>query len=225
MGRAGPDAGPALVAVIDGDGARAWIGSFIAAFGEQRAALDDLDRRSGDGDFGSNLLPAIEGALVGADALGPGRAFIVLGRACMAAGGTSGPLFGVWFRELGRAGGDEPALDLAALAAGAAAGLEAVSKLGGARVGDKTMVDAMDPAAAALSGAQERGETLDAALEEAAAAARAAAAGNGRAARQARARELCRRGLAGRRGPRRGRRGIVLRGASAPYDRVGSPIG
>jgi phosphoenolpyruvate---glycerone phosphotransferase subunit DhaL len=172
VGRAGPDAGPALVAVIDGDGARAWIGSFIAAFGEQRASLDDLDRRSGDGDFGSNLLPAIEGALVGADALGPGRAFTVLGRACMAAGGTSGPLFGVWFRELGRAGGDEPALDLGALAGGVAAGLEAVRKLGGARVGDKTMVDAMAPAATALADACERGERLGSALDAAAAAAR-----------------------------------------------------
>ena len=86
--------------------------------------------------------------LEGAGALSPGRAFTVLGRACMAAGGTSGPLFGVWFRELGRAGGDEHALDLGALAVGAAAGLEAVCKLGGARAGDKTMVDAMEPAAA-----------------------------------------------------------------------------
>lgn len=163
--------------MIDGDGARAWIGSFIGAFREQRAALDDLDRRSGDGDFGTNLLPALEGALQGADALAPGRAFTVLGRACMAAGGTSGPLFGVWFRELGRAGDDEPALDLDVLAAGATAGLEAVCKLGGARVGDKTMVDAMEPAAAALTGARERAETLHAALDEAAAAARAGAAG------------------------------------------------
>ena len=163
--------------MIDGDGARAWIGSFIDAFREQRAALDDLDRRSGDGDFGSNLLPAIEGALEGGGALSPGRAFTVLGRACMAAGGTSGPLFGVWFRELGRAGGDEPAVGLGELAVGAAAGLDAVCKLGGARLGDKTMVDAMDPAAAALTSAHERGETLYAALDEAAAAARAAAQG------------------------------------------------
>ena len=163
--------------MIDGDGARAWIGSFSGAFREQRAALDDLDRRSGDGDFGSNLLPAIEGALAGADALPPGRAFTVLGRACMAAGGTSGPLFGVWFRELGRAGGDEPVLDLIALAAGAAAGLDAVRKLGGAQIGDKTMVDAMAPAAKALADACERGEPLGSALDEAAAAARAGAAG------------------------------------------------
>ena len=163
--------------MIDGEGARGWIGSFIAVFGEQRAALDDLDRRSGDGDFASNLLPAIEGALEGAGALAPGRAFAVLGRACMAAGGTSGPLFGVWFRELGRAGGDEPAIGLGVLAAGAAAGVEAVCKLGGARVGDKTMVDAMEPAAKALADACERGETLGSALDQAAAAARAAAQG------------------------------------------------
>lgn len=211
--------------MIDGDGARAWIGSFIDAFREQRPALDDLDRRSGDGDFGSNLLPAIEGALQGADALAPGRAFTVLGRACMAAGGTSGPLFGVWFRELGRAGGDDAEVGLGALAAGAAAGLEAVCKLGAARVGDKTMVDAMGPAAAALTSAHERGEPLSVALDEAAAAARAGAAGT--------AALIAKRGRASYVGE--ASRGVEDPGAVAvalffeahppPYDRVGSPIG
>ena len=163
--------------MIDGDAARAWIGSFIDALREQRAALDDLDRRSGDGDFASNLLPAIEGAAAATDALAPGRAFAVLGRAFMGAGGTSGPLFGVWFRELARAGADEPALDLGMLAAGSGAGVDAVRALGAASVGDKTMVDAMEPAAAALARAAERGAQLHAALDEAAAAARAGAQG------------------------------------------------
>ena len=60
--------------MIDDGGGRAWVAAFAASFAEQRAALDELDRRSGDGDFGSNLLPAIEGAAAGAEGLAPGRA-------------------------------------------------------------------------------------------------------------------------------------------------------
>ena len=44
-------------------------------------------------------------------------------------------------------------------------------ELGGARLGDKTMVDALAPAVAALQGAVERGEPLAAALRAATAAA------------------------------------------------------
>jgi len=161
--------------VIGGDEARAWIASFVEAFRAQRGELDELDRRSGDGDFGSNLLPAIEGSADAAAGLGPGRCFTTLGRAFMAAGGTSGPIFGVWLRELGRAGGDAEQLDLAAIASGCSAGLEAVRALGGASVGDKTMIDALDPAASALAQAAEHGEDLGTALDAAAAAARAGA--------------------------------------------------
>lgn len=161
--------------VLDGDCARAWICSFVAAFRAHSAELDDLDRRTGDGDFASNLLPAIDRAADVSDGLAPAAEFAAFGRLFMAAGGTSGPLFGVWFRELGRAGGEAAAFDLEALAAGVRAGVEAVKRLGGAEPGDKTMVDAMEPAATALEGARDRGESLSAALAAAAVAARAGA--------------------------------------------------
>ena len=63
-------------------------------------------------------------------------------------GGTSGPLFGMWFRELSKA--TAQSADAGALAAGVAAGVGTVQRLGRARVGDKTMVDAMLPAAEAM---------------------------------------------------------------------------
>jgi phosphoenolpyruvate---glycerone phosphotransferase subunit DhaL len=160
--------------VLDGDGARAWIGAFVAAFREQSTELDELDRRTGDGDFATNLLPAIDRAADDAE-LAPAAEFAAFGRLFMAAGGTSGPLFGVWFRELGRAGGDAAAFDLETLAAGVRAGVEAVKRLGGAKPGDKTMVDAMEPAAEALDGAHDRGESLSVALDAAAVAARSGA--------------------------------------------------
>jgi dihydroxyacetone kinase-like protein len=51
-------------------------------------------------------------------------------------GGTSGPLFGMWFRELSKA--TAQSADAAALAAGVAAGVATVQRLGHAQVGDKT---------------------------------------------------------------------------------------
>src|SRR3954454_18982528 len=134
--------------MLDAAAARAWVDAFADAVEARRDELTELDRRSGDGDFGANVTAALGRArAAAADADSVGDVFAALSKAFLAAGGTSGPLFGMFFRELGRA--DE-------LAAGAAAGLEAVQRLRGAAGGDKTMVDALSPAAEALA----RGDSL-----------------------------------------------------------------
>jgi phosphoenolpyruvate---glycerone phosphotransferase subunit DhaL len=158
---------------LDGSGVEAWIRSFTAAFRAHRDELDELDRRSGDGDFGTNLLSAIERTDAGlGEPDDAGEAFAALATAFMHAGGTGGPLLGVWFRAFARAATAAGELDLAALAAGAQHGVDAVAKLGGAQPGDKTMLDAMAPAASALAAAAERSGGLASALAGAAAAAR-----------------------------------------------------
>jgi dihydroxyacetone kinase-like protein len=85
-------------------------------------------------------------------------------------GGTSGPLFGLLFQELAAAVLASRADALtAALAAGVGNGLAAIHRVGEAEVGDRTLVDALAPAAAALSAtsaadpAQAFGEAADAA--------------------------------------------------------------
>jgi hypothetical protein len=85
-------------------------------------------------------------------------------------------LFGTPPRSSRGAGGDgATALDLPALARATAAGVDIVQRLGGARVGDRTMVDAMVPAAEALNSAEAQGASLASAREAAAAAANAGA--------------------------------------------------
>ena len=44
---------------------QAWIERFAAVFAEHRGLLDDLDRQSGDGDFGANLEAAMERVTAG----------------------------------------------------------------------------------------------------------------------------------------------------------------
>ena len=169
-----------MAALLDGDAVRAWVGGFAVTFRAARADLDELDRQSGDGDFGSNLLSAIdriEGELDGAPGAGAGEVFATVSKAFMHAGGTSGPLFGVWFREFARASADAGGLDRDGLARAVAGGLAAVEGLGHARPGDKTMVDAIAPAADALARAAAEHSGLPEGLAEAASAARAGADG------------------------------------------------
>jgi dihydroxyacetone kinase-like protein len=73
-----------------------------------------------------------------------------MSRAWLGVGGTSGPLFGMFYRDLARAAGDGEVPDLAALAEALAAGQAVVQKYGEAEVGDRTMVDALAPAVTAL---------------------------------------------------------------------------
>lgn len=163
---------------LDAAAVRAWAETFLDAAEREAAALGDLDRASGDGDFGTNLLTSVRSAraLVARDpGERPAEPFTALSASFMASGGTSGPLFGMWFRELARAAGEASAIGTVELADGLAAGLATVRRLGGADVGDKTMIDAMAPAADALAAAARSGAAPAAALATAAWAAREAA--------------------------------------------------
>ncbi|WP_433514620.1 dihydroxyacetone kinase subunit DhaL [Nonomuraea sp. CA-143628] len=112
------------------------------------AELTRLDQLSGDGDFGDNLRSGLRRVIDELDRSGAeGHGFDVAGRVFLDdVGGTSGPLFGLLFTEIGRAlDGDVPSW-----AAGASAGLAAIQRVGEANVGDRTLVDALVPAVAAL---------------------------------------------------------------------------
>ena len=175
---------------IDEAFARRWLGEFVARFDEQAKVLADLDRQAGDGDFGANLGAALRRAEGFLDRDNPGtfaEVFFAVSKGFLNTGGTSGPLFGMWFREIAKATSPEP-VTVAALAAGVATGLATIQRLAGADVGDSTMVDAIAPAAAALQASSAAGNDLREALTAAARAAERGAestrdllAGRGRA--------------------------------------------
>jgi dihydroxyacetone kinase-like protein len=156
----------------------AWMHEVSAAVAAEADHLTQLDSAIGDGDHGVNLtrgFRAVEEALAGQDGTPPGKQLIVAGKTLVSTvGGASGPLWGTALRRAGRALGDAPALDGAALVAALEASLAGVVELGAAEPGDKTMVDALGPAVSALRAAVEGGSALPDAL---AAAADAAAEG------------------------------------------------
>lgn len=123
------------------------------------ADLDALDAKSGDGDTGTTLATAARALLEARDRL-PLADRAALYRAVadtlsQAMGGSSGVLLAIFFAAAGDAAADGDALK---------AGFERMQQVGGARPGDRTMIDALGPA-------------LDALPEGIAAAARAARAG------------------------------------------------
>ena len=159
-----------MTAELDRAAARAWVDAFATDFETQRERLTELDRAAGDGDFGTNLRSAL-GKVQRRLADDPPTARAVFGAvsdAFLDTGGTSGPLFGMWFRALSRALPEADPAGAADVARGVQEGTATVQRLGGAEVGDKTMVDAMVPAAAALAGAQgSLAEALTAAADAA----------------------------------------------------------
>ena len=119
-------------------------------------ALGRLDAIAGDGDHGIGMLAGAEGALAAAErevaaGAGVGRVLDAAGSAwAESAGGTSGALWGVKLRAVADTLGSADSLDRAALVQSAAAGYAAMTSLGGAGVGDKTIIDAFAPYVAAL---------------------------------------------------------------------------
>ena len=111
--------------------------------------LNALDAKSGDGDTGSTLAGAAKalenavGSLPLADSTELLRAIST--ELSQSMGGSSGVLLAIFFSAAADASADGknvvPALQ---------AGLARISDVGGARVGDRTMIDALDPALSAL---------------------------------------------------------------------------
>jgi phosphoenolpyruvate---glycerone phosphotransferase subunit DhaL len=157
----------------------AWLNEARSAIAGRADYLTQLDAAIGDGDHGINMTRGFEAvgravAAQGSDTP-PGHLLVLAGTTLVATvGGASGPLWGSLFRAAGHSLGDAEGFDGEALAGALDAGLGAVVDLGAAAPGDKTMVDALDPATATL-----RARIADGALvaEAFAAAAEAAEAG------------------------------------------------
>ncbi|MEQ3553553.1 dihydroxyacetone kinase family protein [Pseudonocardia nematodicida] len=156
------------------DAARATIDTHAAELGR-------IDAVAGDGDHGIGMQ---RGATAAAEAAretaargaGAGSTLAAAADAWAdRAGGTSGALWGVLLRAIADELGDDERPGAARLAGGLAAGADRVVALGGARRGDKTMVDALLPCTEAFSAAVGSGSGLPTAWASAAAAARQAA--------------------------------------------------
>jgi dihydroxyacetone kinase-like protein len=109
--------------------------------------LTALDQAIGDGDHGLNMRRgalAIQGKLDELATQSLNEALRTMGLTCMSTiGGSSGPVFGTLMVTLGKELPDPPSAR--ALADALDAAIKALTRLGKAEVGQKTLLDVLDP--------------------------------------------------------------------------------
>ena len=170
----------AVAAPVD-EQARACAGRVVTAIEAMAAVMADaeaelgrIDAVAGDGDHGRGMVRGTSAAREAAraardDGAGAGSVLIAAGDAWAArAGGTSGVLWGAALAALGRRLGDTGMPAPQDVATGVGEAYDALTRLGGARPGDKTMLDALLPFSEALSDAVARGQSLARAWADAA---------------------------------------------------------
>ncbi|MCP9312263.1 dihydroxyacetone kinase subunit L [Liquorilactobacillus satsumensis] len=127
-----------------------WMELFYAQIDQEKAYLSELDTPIGDGDHGNNMKRGVDGVKDSLAKLKDPTLKETLRTIAMAliskVGGASGPLYGTAFLEMAKKCDEsqEPAILFAAA-------LEGIKKRGGAKEGDKTMVDVWAPTVKALT--------------------------------------------------------------------------
>jgi dihydroxyacetone kinase-like protein len=127
-----------------------------ATIEEHRVELIQLDRVIGDGDHGENMDRGFKAVLTALDANTPDSPAAVLKLVATTliskVGGAAGPLYGTAFLRASTAVKDRAELEPADLTEALTAALGGIVARGKAEPGDKTMVDALDPAVRAAKG-------------------------------------------------------------------------
>jgi dihydroxyacetone kinase-like protein len=132
-----------------------WLRKSAQVLVENKAYLTDLDSAIGDADHGTNMdrgfqkvvsqLPAVEKNDIGNILKTTGMALI------SSVGGAGGPLYGTFYMRAGMATDGKQELTDEDLLKMFESGLEGVIQRGKANPGDKTMIDALQPAIQAFS--------------------------------------------------------------------------
>jgi phosphoenolpyruvate---glycerone phosphotransferase subunit DhaL len=113
--------------------------------------LTKADQAIGDGDHGIGMARGFTGVIEkveGQEFTSIGHLFKTVGTAILTtAGGAAGAIFGTLFRGMAENAMDQTILTSALFSRMLFDGLRAVEARGGAKPGDKTMIDALEPAA------------------------------------------------------------------------------
>ena len=152
---------------------RVVVERLIETIQANKAFLSEVDGAIGDGDHGINMAKGFgltRERLT--EEMGFSEALKILGRTLvMEIGGAMGPLYGSFFKAMAKAGKDQEQIDRDVFAQMLSGALSAVTELGNATVGDKTLVDTLSPAVEAFEAARSEGLSFKDALQKMAAAA------------------------------------------------------
>ena len=152
--------------VLDAARKRRLIGAVALSVIERTDELTALDAAIGDGDHGANMKRGFEAVLQDLDSLSvmslPDLLKAVGMKLVAKVGGASGPLYGTLFLTLGKELPEAPSR--AAAASGFRAAIAAVKARGKSDVGQKTMLDVLEPALETFAAGGDATAVRDAAL-------------------------------------------------------------
>jgi dihydroxyacetone kinase-like protein len=154
----------------------AWIRAFAEEISAHKEELTALDSAIGDADHGINMdrgMQAVIAKLDGLQAEDIGGLLKAVGMTLVSSvGGAGGPLYGTLFLQLGAATAAKTEITLEDWAVALHAAVQGVQSRGKAQAQDKTMIDALLPAADALDTAVADGASFTDGLRRSADAAR-----------------------------------------------------
>lgn len=144
------------------------VGNLIKVIQENKAYLSDIDGLIGDGDHGVNMnkgFTMCQERL--SDVEGMSEALKTLGRILISEiGGSMGPLYGTFFNKMARRSKAEEAITKEVFGDMIKDAANGVSELGGAKVGDKTLMDVLIPATEAYHKALDEGKDFKGCLSD-----------------------------------------------------------
>jgi phosphoenolpyruvate---glycerone phosphotransferase subunit DhaL len=134
-----------------------------------RGYLSEVDGAIGDGDHGINMSKgfALAKTRLAEQSVSVSDGLALIGKTLMTEiGGAMGPIYGTFFIQMSLEAKNKPAVDAEVFGAMMAAARKAVEDLGGAKPGDKTIMDTLVPAQEKFQSAIMGGSDFHQALQQ-----------------------------------------------------------
>ena len=152
-----------------------WLQATAIIIEQNKDYLTELDAAIGDADHGINMNRGFQKVIAQLPSVADqdiGTIFKTVSMTLISnVGGASGPLYGTFFLKASAAAAGKQELTGEDISALLIAGVEGAAQRGKANLGDKTMLDALSPAASAFQQAIAAGASVAEALQQAVAAA------------------------------------------------------
>lgn len=143
--------------------------ALVQVIEENKAYLSEIDGKIGDGDHGINMAKgfALVKTRLGERTVTVNEGLALIGKTLLTEiGGSMGPLYGTFFLQMSLRAKDKPQIDEKAFGEMLRAARTGLEELGGAKVGDKTIMDVLVPAVEAYESAAVKGASFQQALAQ-----------------------------------------------------------
>jgi dihydroxyacetone kinase-like protein len=143
--------------------------ALVQVIEENKAYLSEIDGRIGDGDHGINMAKGfgLVKTRLGEREVSVSEGLTLIGQTLLTEiGGSMGPLYGTFFLQMGLWAKDKAQIDEKTFGEMLCAARTGLAELGGATVGDKTIMDVLVPAVAAYESAAIKGASFQDALAQ-----------------------------------------------------------